>query len=69
LHIGTKPFTGPRLPTTAGSEFSSLTEDLVFGAKRRLWRESLTAALLGSVKIETPELYRVNLPPRGKRTT
>jgi hypothetical protein len=33
LHIGTMPYTGPKLPTTAGSEFSSLTEDPVFGEK------------------------------------
>jgi len=29
LHIGTKLFTGPKLPTTADSEFPSLTEDPV----------------------------------------
>jgi hypothetical protein len=50
------------MPTTAGSEFSSLKEELVFGEKHRSWREILRAALLASGKIETPELNRVNLP-------
>jgi hypothetical protein len=44
--MGTKPFTEPKLPTTAGSEFSSLTKDVAFGEKPCLWRESLRRLLL-----------------------
>jgi hypothetical protein len=62
LHIGTKPFSRPKLPTTAGSEFSSLTEDPVLGEKRRIWRESVELGFcLARGKLETPELYRVKL--------
>jgi hypothetical protein len=56
-----KPFTEPKLPTTAGSEFSSLTEDPVFGEKRRLWREMVEISVVESL---TPSFLRYrNSPP------
>lgn len=49
-----------KLATTAGSEFSSLTENPVFGEKRRLWRESRKSRW-GRGELEIPDTYPVKL--------